>query len=200
MISETFQNIVNPQNVVEHFQTTPSDDYYNLVSNMDSRCSIVIDEMDLQAFSLDNNENQCIVGGRTYAKTDEEYETLRNRNLENINDQLSNILSSDGLNDFEQNSRYLCLLNKMFDNIKKVTEINNEMTSKNLEKENLSRENELMIERNREMKKKDKDLNLVTNANVIGTNESKKKIQVQYLIFIILIVLFLVIQLVIFFV
>ena len=200
MISETFQNIVNPQNVVEHFQTTPSDDYYNLVSNMDSQCSIVIDEMDLQAFSLDNNENQCIVGGRTYAKTDEEYETLRNRNLENINDQLSNILSSDGLNDFEQNSRYLCLLNKMFDNIKKVTEINNEMTSKNLEKENLSRENELMIERNREMKKKDKDLNLVTNANVIGTNESKKKIQVQYLIFIILIVLFLVIQLVIFFV
>ena len=200
MINETFQNIVNPQNVVEHFQTTPSDDYYNLVSNMDSQCSIVIDEMDLQAFSLDNNENQCIVGGRTYAKTDEEYETLRNRNLENINDQLSNILSSDGLNDFEQNSRYLCLLNKMFDNIKKVTEINNEMTSKNLEKENLSRENELMIERNREMKKKDKDLNLVTNANVIGTNESKKKIQVQYLIFIILIVLFLVIQLVIFFV
>lgn len=200
MINETFQNIVNPQNVVEHFQTTPSDDYYNLVSNMDSQCSIVIDEMDLQAFSLDNNENQCIVGGRTYAKTDEEYETLRNRNLENINDQLSNILSSTGLNDFEQNSRYLCLLNKMFDNIKKVTEINNEMTSKNLEKENLSRENELMIERNREMKKKDKDLNLVTNANVIGTNESKKKIQVQYLIFIILIVLFLVIQLVIFFV
>lgn len=199
MISETFQNIVNPQNVVEHFQTTPSDDYYNLVSNMDSQCSIVIDEMDLQPFSLGNDENQCIVGGRTYAKTDEEYETLRNRNLENINEQLSSILSNDD-NVFEQNSKYLCLLNKMFDNIKKVTEINNEMTSKNLEKENLSRENELMIERNKEMKKKDKDLNLVTNANVIGTNESKKKIQVQYLIFIILIVLFLVIQLVIFFV
>ena len=77
MISETFQNIVNPQNVIEHFQTTPSDDYYNLVSNMDSQCLIVIDEMDLQPFSLENNENQCIVGGRTYAKTDEEYETLR---------------------------------------------------------------------------------------------------------------------------
>ena len=57
-----------------------------------------------------------------------------------------------------------------------------------------------MIERNREMKKKDKDFNLVTNANVIGTNRSKKLILIKYLIFLILIVLFLVIQVIIFFV
>mgnify|MGYP000910495853 CR=1 FL=1 len=200
MISETFQKIVNPQNVVEHFQTTSSNNYYNLISNMDSECSTIIDKMALPAFSLENNEKSCIVGGRTYAKTDEEYETLRNRNLQKINDKLNEINNLTNVNNTEIHKQSVCLMNKMFSNIKEVTKINNEMSDKNLEKENLTRENELMIERNREMKKKDKDFNLVTNANVIGTNRSKKLILIKYLIFLILIVLFLVIQVIIFFV
>ena len=200
MISETFQNIVNPQNVVEHFQTTPSDDYNSLISNLDSQCDDIIENITSPVVSLSNNENQCIIGGRTYAKTDEEYETLRREHLEKYTNELERINGLQSLNDYERHSRSLCLLNKLFDNIKNVTEFNNETTTNNLEKENLSRENELMIERNSQLKKKNKDLNLVTDANVIGTNESKKKIQIQYLIFMILIIIFLVIQLVIFFV
>ena len=101
--------------------------------------------------------------------------------------------------DFERNSQLLCIMNKVFDNIKQVTDNNDEMTKANLEKEHATRENDMLIEKNREVKKKDKDLNLVTNANLVGTEESKKQIQIQYLIFLVLIAIFLIIQLIIFF-
>lgn len=203
MIRQSFQNIVNPKNM-EHFQTQQqqqvnTSNYYQLISNMDSQCDVIIDEMDISKFNL-NDENSCVVGGRTYAKSDVDYVTLRRENLNRIEQEYNTINGNNTLTDFEKHSQMVCLMNKLFHNIKQVTENNDVMEQKNLEHENLARENEKVIEANRDIKKKDKDLNLVTSANVIGSKESKNQILVQYLIFIILIVLFIVIQLVIFFV
>ena len=211
MISESFQNIVNPENIIENFESTTGvsnnnndgsnsvSNYYELISNMDSKCDIIIDEKDISKFSIDNEHN-CITGGRTYAKTDKDYVTLRRENLNRIEEDYNKIYSDNSLNDYERNSQLLCIMNKLFHNVKQVTENNDELTESNLEKEHAARENEHMIEKNRESKKKDKDLNLVTNANVVGTKESRRQIQMQYLIFLVLIAIFLVIQLIIFFV
>ena len=83
MIRQSFQNIVNPKNM-EHFQTQQqqvnTSNYYQLISNMDSQCDVIIDEMDISKFNL-NDENSCVVGGRTYAKSDVDYVTLRRENL-----------------------------------------------------------------------------------------------------------------------
>jgi hypothetical protein len=213
MIRQSFQNIVNPQNIIENFQTEATDldnasnslgdpsntsNYYQLISNMDSQCDIIIDDMDLANFSI-NDKNNCVVGGRTYAKSDKDYVTLRRENLNRIEEEYNKISNNNTLTDFERNSQLLCLMNKVFDNVKQVTENNDEMSSGNLENEHLARENDMLIEKNREIKKKDKDLGLVTNANLVGTEESKKQIQVQYLIFLVLIAIFLIIQLIIFF-
>jgi hypothetical protein len=202
MIRQSFQNIVNPKNM-EHFQTQQqqvnTSNYYQLISNMDSQCDVIIDEMDISKFNL-NDENSCVVGGRTYAKSDVDYVTLRRENLNRIEEEYNTINGNNTLNDFEKHSQIVCLMNKLFHNIKQVTENNDVMEEKNLENENLARENETVIEANRDIKKKDKNLNLVTSANVVGSKESKNQIRVQYLIFIILIILFIVIQLVIFFV
>lgn len=200
MIRQSFQNIVNPKNM-EHFQTQQqqvnTSNYYQLISNMDSQCDVIIDEMDISKFNL-NDENSCVIGGRTYAKSDVDYVTLRRENLNRIEEEYNTI--NNTLNDFERHSQMVCLMNKLFHNIKQVTENNDVMEQKNLENENLARENEKVIEANRDIKKKDKNLNLVTSANVVGSKDSKNQIRVQYLIFIVLIVLFIVIQLVIFFV
>lgn len=200
MIRQSFQNIVNPKNIIENFQDGGGDasKYYELISNMESQCDVIIDEMDISNFGV-NDENKCVVSGRTYAKSDKDYVTLRRENLNRIEAEYNKI-NTDTLPDFEKNSRLLCLMNKLFHNIKQVTENNDEMTKKNLENENLARENEHLIEKNREIKKKDEDLNLVTNANVIGSRESQRQIQTQYIIFIVLIAIFLIIQVVLFFV
>ena len=200
MIRQTFQNIVNPENIIEKFQDgVDTSKYYELISNMDSQCDIIVDEMDISKFGV-NDENKCVVGGRIYAKSDKDYVTLRRENLNRIEAEYNKINGGTDLTDFEKNSKLLCLMNKLFHNITQVTENNDEMSQKNLEKDNLSRENEHLIKKNRNIKKKDMDLNLVTNANVIGSKESQWQIQIQYLIFIVLIAIFLIIQIVIFFV
>ena len=165
---------------------------------MDSQCDIIIDDMDLSRFSVDD-QHKCVSGGRTYAKSDKDYVTLRRENLDRIEQEYNTISNNNTLTDFERNSQLLCIMNKVFDNVKQVTENNDEMSRANLDKEHTTRENDMLIEKNREIKKKDKDLNLVTNANLVGTEESKKQIQIQYLIFLVLIAIFLVIQLIIFF-
>jgi hypothetical protein len=213
MIRQSFQNIVNPKNIVETFKLNPANNaalennanglsnpsnYYQLISNMDSQCDIIIDDMNLSNFSI--KEHNCVVGGRTYAKSDKDYVTLRRENLDRIEKEYNSISNNNKLTDFDRHSKLLCIMNKVFDNIKKVTDNNDEMTKANIEKEHSSRENDLLIEKNRQIKKKDKDLNLVTNANLIGTEQSKKQIQIQYLIFLVLIAIFLIIQLIIFFV
>ena len=165
---------------------------------MDSQCDIIIDDMDLSSFSV-NDDHKCISGGRTYAKSDKDFVTLRRENMERIQQEYNAVSNNNTLTDFERNSQLVCIMNKVFDNIKTVTENNDEMTQANMEKEHTTRENDMLIEKNREIKKKDKDLNLVTNANLVGTEESKKQIQIQYLIFLVLIAIFLIIQLIIFF-
>jgi hypothetical protein len=204
MIRQSFQNIVNPENIIENFASGDGDadnttKYYELISNMDSQCDVIIDEMDISNFSV-SDDNKCVTDGRTYAKSDKDYVTLRRENLNRIEVEYSKINGETTLTDFEKNSQLLCIMNKLFYNIKQVTENNDEMSKNNLEKENLARENEHLIEKNREIKKKDKDLNLVTNANVIGSKESQRQIQTQYIIFMVLIAIFLIIQVVLFFV
>ena len=85
-------------------------------------------------------------------------------------------------------------------NIVAVSGSNQEMLHKNLEKEQLARENERIIETNANLKAKDKNASLVKDAEVIGSEGNTKRMRVQYIIFISLILIFLVIQLVIFFV
>ena len=234
MIRQSFQNIVNPKNIVETFQpdtangvgvvnnanangvvnnanangvvnnanangSSNTSNYYQLISNMNSQCDIIIDDMELSNFSI-NDQHKCVVGGRTYAKSEKDYVTLRRENLDRIKEEYNRISNDTTATDFERHSKLLCLMNKAFDNVKQVTDNNDEMTKANLEKEHSSRENDMLIEKNRQIKKKDKDLNLVTNANLVGTEESKKQIQIQYLIFLVLIAIFLIIQLIIFFV
>lgn len=203
MIRQSFQNIVNPENIIENFGSGDADadttKYYELISNMESQCDVIIDEMDISNFSV-SDDNKCVTDGRTYAKSDKDYVTLRRENLNRIEVEYNKINGETTLTDFEKNSQLLCIMNKLFYNIKQVTENNDEMSKKNLEKENLGRENDHLIEKNREIKKKDKDLNLVTNANVIGSKESQRQIQTQYIIFMVLIAIFLIIQVVLFFV
>ena len=205
MIRQSFQNIVNPENIIENFGSEGADadadttKYYELISNMESQCDVIIDEMDISNFSV-SDDNKCVTDGRTYAKSDKDYVTLRRENLNRIEVEYNKINGETTLTDFEKNSQLLCIMNKLFYNIKQVTENNDEMSKKNLEKENLGRENDHLIEKNREIKKKDKDLNLVTNANVIGSKESQRQIQTQYIIFMVLIAIFLIIQVVLFFV
>lgn len=204
MIRQSFQSIINPKNIIERFQGENENDsilnnYNKIKADMDGECSIILDDMEITKYSI-TDENACIEGGRTYAKSDERYKTLREENLRNIEEDYKKINDSTEENEFEKVNKFVCLMNKLFHNVQTVTEHNNEVEKKNQEKENTSRENELLIEQNAITKKKDKNLNLVSDANVIGTKESQKKIQIQYLIFLILIAIFLVIQLVIFFV
>lgn len=204
MIRQSFQSIINPKNIIERFQSESEnesilDNYNKIKADMDGECSIILDDMEITKYNI-TDENACIEGGRTYAKSDERYKTLREENLRNIEEDYKKINDSIEENAFEKVNKFVCLMNKLFHNVQTVTEYNNEVEKKNQEKENTSRENELLIEQNSITKKKDKNLNLVSDANVIGTKESQKKIQIQYLIFLILIAIFLVIQLVIFFV
>ena len=153
--------------------------------------------MDLPSFQIGKS---CVENGRKYAKSDKDFVTLRNEYLESLNSEYRNITNDMSLTDFEKHSKLSCLMNKLLKNIVGISESNQELLHKNLEKEHLARENERIIETNTTLKMKGKNAELVKDAEVIGSNINTNRMRVQYIIFITLILLFLVIQLVIFFV
>jgi hypothetical protein len=198
MISESFQNIVNPNNNVD--ENTNTDDfnkYYEITSDLDSQCGNILSEMNLPNYQIGES---CVQGGRKYAKSDKDFATLRSEYLEALNGEYRKITSDMSLTDFEKHSQLSCLMNKLLENIVSVSGSNQELLHKNLEKEQLARENERIIETNSSLKAKEKNAGLVKEAEIIGSEGNAKRVRTQYIIFISLILIFLVIQLVIFFV
>ena len=203
MIRQSFQNIVNPLNIIENFDSHENTqdnthDYSKLISDMNTECDSIINDMDIK-YDI-GNQNKCIVSGRTFAKSNKEYKNLREENLQKYEKEYNDLKENTTIQEGDKNKKIACLMNKLFINIEKVSEQNKKMGSENKNKEEDTIENELIIKQNILDKKKDKNLNLVTNANVIGTKESKRIIRIQYIIFLVLIAIFLIIQLVIFFV
>ena len=138
MISESFQNTTNPNNNVNGDTNTDSfNRYYEITSNLDTQCSSILSEMDLPTYQIGES---CIQGGRKYAKSDKDFSTLRNEYLEALNGEYRRISNDMGLTDFEKHSQLSCLMNKLLDNITAVSENNQEIHQKNLEKEQLARE------------------------------------------------------------
>ena len=121
MIRQSFQNIVNPENIIENFGSEGADadadttKYYELISNMESQCDVIIDEMDISNFGV-SDDNKCVTDGRTYAKSDKDYVTLRRENLNRIEVEYNKINGETTLTDFEKNSQLLCIMNKLFYN------------------------------------------------------------------------------------
>ena len=198
MISESFQNIVNPNNNVnEDTNTEDFNKYYEITSDLDTQCGNVLSEMNLPNYQIGES---CVQGGRKYAKSDKDFATLRSEYLEALSGEYRTISNDMGLTDFEKHSKLSCLMNKLLENIVAVSGSNQEMLHKNLEKEQLARENERIIETNSSLKAKEKNAGLVKEAEIVGSEGNAKRVRTQYVIFIALILIFLVIQLVIFFV
>lgn len=199
MISESFQNIVNPTENVQEEETSVDDfnKYYEITADIDSKCSNIISNIELPSYQIGES---CVHNGRKYAKSDKDFVSLRNEYLESLNSEYREITNDMSLTDFEKHSKLLCLLNKLLENITAISNNNQELLHKNLEKEQLARENERIIETNTTLKHKGKNAELVKDAEVFGSEKNTKRTRVQYIIFITLILLFLVIQLVIFFV
>ena len=83
MISESFQNMVNPNNNVD--ENTNTDDfnrYYEITSDLDSQCGNILGEMSLPSYQIGES---CVQGGRKYAKSDKDFSTLRAEYLEALN-------------------------------------------------------------------------------------------------------------------
>jgi len=199
MISESFANIVNPSNIIQEDFTEGEkfNKYYKITSDMDNECTSIIDDMDLPKYEIGES---CVQGGRKYAKSDKDFVTLRKENLDLIEKEYSEINNNMSLTDYEKHSKIACLMNKLLNNIITVSTNNQEVLTKNLDNEQLSRENDRIIKTNKELKAKEKNSGLVKTANIAGGEENTKRMRTQYIIFISLIVIFLVIQLVIFFV
>jgi hypothetical protein len=142
----------------------------------------------------------CIEGGRKYANSDKDYVTLRRENLELLQKEYDDLNNNMALTDFEKHSRMTCLMNKLLHNIITVSSKNDDVSKKNLENEQLARENDRIIKTNKDVKSKQKNSGLVKTASIAGGEENTKRIRIQYIIFMALIVIFLAIQLVIFFV
>ena len=153
--------------------------------------------MDLPKYEIGES---CIQGGRQYAKSDKDYVTLRRENLELLEREYDELNNNMSLTDFEKHSRITCLMNKLLHNIITVSSKNDEVSRKNLENEQIARENDRIIKTNKDLKSKEKDSELVKTASLAGGEENTKRMRIQYIIFIALIVIFLAIQLVIFFV
>jgi len=199
MISESFANIVNPLNNTQEDFTSQSDfnDYYKLTSDLDKECVSVIDEMDIPNYEIGES---CIEGGRKYANSDKDYVTLRRENLELLQKEYDDLNNNMALTDFEKHSRMTCLMNRLLHNIITVSSKNDDVSKKNLENEQLARENDRIIKTNKDVKSKQKNSGLVKTASIAGGEENTKRMRIQYIIFMALIVIFLAIQLVIFFV
>ena len=85
-----------------------------------------------------------------------------------LNGEYREITNDMSLTDFEKHSKLSCLMNKLLENILAVSNNNQEMLNKNLEKEQLARENERIIETNSSLKSKEKNAGLVKEAEVVG--------------------------------
>ena len=81
----------------------------------------------------------CVQGGRKYAKSDKDFSTLRAEYLEALNGEYREITDDMSLTDFEKHSKLSCLMNKLLENIVAVSNNNQEMLNKNLEKEQLAK-------------------------------------------------------------
>lgn len=219
MISESFANIVNP-NSIEHFQnptvgqtlsasnnvnSNVSDensegivvaDYYNFIGNINNRCVPLLSEMNVSNTQIGES---CVKDGNRYIKSNNSYLEMRKKNLKMYSDAYKNI-KVNHVNEFDKHSKIACIMNKMLNNIMSVSEEKQKLTSENLDMESIVRENEKVIEENQNIKSKDKNNELVNIERVEGTKNNKKNIKTQYIIFITLIIMFLIIQLVIFFV
>ena len=104
------------------------------------------------------------------------------------------------VNEFDKHSKIACLMNKMLSNIMSVSEEKQKLLTDNLDLESVVRENEKVINENQNIKSKNKNNELINIERVEGTKNNKQNIKTQYIIFITLIIMFLIIQLVIFFV
>ena len=83
MISESFQNIVNPNNnVEENNDTSDFNRYYEITSDLNSQCESIVDELDLPSYQIGES---CVQGGRKFAKSDKDFSTLRGEYLEQLN-------------------------------------------------------------------------------------------------------------------
>ena len=71
---QSFKNIVNPLNIIENYDSHENTSYYELISNMNTACDSRIKEMDI-IYDIDD-KNKCIDGGRTFAKSNKEYDDL----------------------------------------------------------------------------------------------------------------------------
>ena len=187
MIRQSFQNIVNPKNIIENFDATQN--YYEDIQN----------DTTLPSLSIDNilsDYDKCSRNEITIA----DYGAIREKNFQRYKTQYDILSDNNTDNETEKHKKIESLMKKLVENIKESVKQNEELEQLNLKNEQSIRENNKLIEINRNNKKKDKNFNLVTNANVIGTKETKNKIRIQYIIFLVLIFIFLIIQLVIFFV
>ena len=217
MISESFTNIVNPNNIIEEFYgevTTSSTDptnvssndgsdvidlnkYPEFVSNMNSSCKPIISELKMPDLQIGES---CLVDNKKYFKSDMDYVSLRKKYLENMNAEMRKVHSGIKMSDYDKVTREICLMSKMLDNIKIVSKKNKEIEKEINDKDHMSRENEKIIDLNKQKKKSNENSNLVSKANTAGSKITKKYTYIEYIIIVSLLVLFLVIQMIIFFV
>ena len=170
MISESFTNIVNPNNIIEEFYygeptgpmipTTPSSNegsdvadlnkYYEFVSNMDSSCKPIMSELKMPELQIGES---CLLDNKKYFKSDMDYVSLRKKYLENMNAEMRKLNSGIKMSDYDKVTREICLMNKTLDNIKIVSKKNKEIEKEINDKDIMSRENEKIIDLNKQKKK-----------------------------------------------
>ena len=181
MISESFQSIINPQNIQEDFI---------VIKEKFETCPTEITAPTLQigASCLNNKKNSGT------------FSEMREELLDKYIAEFDKIDNSCSDNEDQMKENNISLMLKLLENVKQIADNNKEKRAKMTRKEGEKLENQKFIEDKEESIRDNKNDFLISDANLKGVEESKNRTRTIYFVIISLIVLFLVIEGVLFFI
>ena len=141
----------------------------------------------------------CILDDKTYT-TGQDFNEMRRYNLERIESEYNRILGEPNLNEYERHTQIVCLLNKLMDNVIRATEINATNYNKLSNKQNIVDSNKSLMSSQESVISKNEDSSLVTKYRNETSESRNNKLKMEFLIYVVLIIIFLVVEGILFFV
>lgn len=121
---------------------------------------------------------------------------LRDTNLQTYDKAYSDILNSVKDDDVTKHKHILCLMNSIFDDIKKVNKYNKEKKAEIDESKTNKKSNSTLIKEHKEKLEKHENYNLIKQNRIINTENKFYKKKLEYNIYFWFILIFIVIQLI----